>query len=123
MLAQTGPLAVFSLTIRALAQAPGFPTPPRPRSARPCEWLQSEWFRSATLCQIQKLHVFAGIALTTIPPKGFPGGSVVENPPDDAGDAGSIPESGRSPGGGNGNPLQYSCRENPMDREPAGYSP
>ena len=32
------------------------------------------------------------------------------------GDLGSIPGSGRSPGGGNGNPLQYSCLENPMDR-------
>ena len=36
---------------------------------------------------------------------------------EDLGDAGSIPGSGRSPGGGNGNPLQYSCLENPMDRE------
>ena len=35
----------------------------------------------------------------------------------DAGDSGSIPRSRRSPGGGNGNPLQYSCLENPMDRE------
>ena len=34
----------------------------------------------------------------------------------DAGDAGSIPGSGRSPGGGNGNPLKHSCWENPMDR-------
>jgi len=34
-----------------------------------------------------------------------------------AGDPGSIPRSGRSPGGGNGNPLQYSCLENPMDGE------
>ena len=34
-----------------------------------------------------------------------------------AGDAGSIPELGRSPGGGNDNPLQYSCLGNPMDRE------
>ena len=34
----------------------------------------------------------------------------------DAGDMGSIPDSGRSPGGGNGNPLQYSCLENPKDR-------
>ena len=34
----------------------------------------------------------------------------------DAGDTILIPESGRSPGGGNGNPLQYSCLENPMDR-------
>ena len=35
----------------------------------------------------------------------------------DAGDTGSIPGSGRSPGGGHGNPLQYSCWDNPMDRE------
>ena len=52
---------------------------------------------------------------------------VVRNPPDKAGDirdAVSIPRSGRSPGGGHGNPLQYSCLENPMDRETyRGYSP
>ena len=50
---------------------------------------------------------------------GFPGGSVVKNPPANLGDAGngvSIPGWGRSPGGGNNNPLQYSCLENPMDR-------
>ena len=46
----------------------------------------------------------------------FLGGSVVKNPPANAEDVGSIPESGRSPGRGNGNPLQYSCLENPMDR-------
>ena len=52
---------------------------------------------------------------------GFSGGSVVKNPPANAGDAGAIPGSGRSPGEGNGNPLQYSCLENPMDRgEPGG---
>ena len=44
------------------------------------------------------------------------GGSAVKNPPADAGNAGSIPELGRSPGGGNGNLLQYSCLENHMDR-------
>ena len=44
------------------------------------------------------------------------GGSEVENPPATAGDAGLIPGLGRSPGGGNGSPLQYSCLENPMDR-------
>ena len=38
------------------------------------------------------------------------------NPPANAGDVGSIPGSGRSPGEGNGNPLQYSCLGNPMDR-------
>ena len=41
---------------------------------------------------------------------------MVKNLPDNAGDTGSIPGSGRSPGGENGNPLQYSCWENPMDR-------
>ena len=52
-------------------------------------------------------------------PRGFPGGSVVKNLPANAGDtrdAGLIPGSGRSPGGGNGNLLQYFCLENPMDR-------
>ena len=46
---------------------------------------------------------------------GFPGDSGVKNPPASAGDAGSIPGSGRSPGGGNGNPLLYSGLGNPMD--------
>ena len=46
----------------------------------------------------------------------FPGGSVVRNPPANAGYKGSIPGSGRSPGEGNGNPLQYSCPGNSMDR-------
>ena len=44
---------------------------------------------------------------------------VVKNPPANAGDirdTGLIPVSGRSPGGGHGNPLQYSCLENPMNR-------
>ena len=45
-----------------------------------------------------------------------PGGSVVKNPPANTGDAGLIPGSGRSPGEGNDNPLQYSCLENSMDR-------
>ena len=50
---------------------------------------------------------------------GFPDGLVVKNPSThtgDAGDIGLIPGSGRSPGEGNGNPLQYSCLENPIDR-------
>ena len=47
---------------------------------------------------------------------GFPGGSGVRNPPANEGDAGSIPGFGRSSGEGNGNPLQYSCLENPTDR-------
>ena len=45
-----------------------------------------------------------------------PGGSVVKNPPANAGDTGLIPGSGRSSGEGNGHLLQYSCPKNPMDR-------
>ena len=51
---------------------------------------------------------------------GFPGGAVVKSSPANAGDAtdtGSIPGSGKCPGGGNGNPLQYSCLGNRLDRE------
>ena len=50
---------------------------------------------------------------------GFPGGEMVKNLPANAGlakDAVSVPVSGRGPGGGHGNLLQYSCLENPMDR-------
>ena len=48
---------------------------------------------------------------------GFPGGSEVKASACNAGDWGLIPGSGRFPGEGNCNPLQYSCLENPMDRE------
>ena len=58
---------------------------------------------------------------------GFPGGSVGQESDysaGDAGDTGSIPGLGRSPGGGHGNPLQYSCWENPPgQRSLVGYSP
>ena len=47
---------------------------------------------------------------------GFPGGSIGKESACNAGDLGSIPELGRSARGGHGNPLQYSCLENPMDR-------
>ena len=60
--------------------------------------------RVQLFCFITKPHVW-----------GLPGGLVVENFPANAGDAGLIPGSGRSPGEGNGNPLQYSCLENPKD--------
>ena len=52
---------------------------------------------------------------------GFPGGSVVKNLPANARDAGLIPGLERSLGEGNGNPLQHSCLENPLDRE-AGWA-
>ena len=59
---------------------------------------------------------------------GFPHGSVVkknktkQNSPTNVGDSGLIPGSGRSPGQGNGNPLQYSCLGNPIDCSPPGSS-
>ena len=65
--------------------------------------------RSYKWCDLAKIHIW----------RGFPGSLVVENPPanaGDAGDVGSVPGLGRSRRGGNGNPLQYSCLENPVDR-------
>ena len=53
---------------------------------------------------------------------GFAGGSVVKNLPANAGDMGSIPGLGRSPGEGNGNPLQYSCPGHVMDKGAWWYS-
>ena len=66
------------------------------------------------------LRLFQGyldsiLAITAF--QGFPGGIVVKNLTAKAGDMGSIPGSGRSLAEGNGNPLQHSCLENPMDRE------
>ena len=60
------------------------------------------------------------------PGPGSPGDAVVKNPPANTGDtrdADLIPGSGRSPGGGNSNPLQDSCLGNPMKRSLVGYSP
>ena len=58
------------------------------------------------------MMIFRGIEHS----KGFLGGSVAMNLPANAGDVGLIPGSGRSPGEGNGNLLQYSCLENPINR-------
>ena len=59
-----------------------------------------------------RLHFFQQFCQYLISCTDFPFGSVVKNPPANAGDAGSILGSGRSPREGNGNPLQYSCLEN-----------
>ena len=64
---------------------------------------------SSNECRIWEIEVLIRI-------KGAPGGSAVKNSPASAGDSGSVPESGRSPEGGNGNPLQCSCLGNSMDR-------
>ena len=67
----------------------------------------------------EKLYkrVFESIFSTCVKSQeGFPGALDSKESAYNAGDPGSIPESGRCPGEGNGNPLQYSCLENPMDR-------
>ena len=67
------------------------------------------------------LNMLSRLVITFLPRSkhlwGFPGGSEVKASASNAGDLGSIPGSGSSPGEGNGNPLQYSCLENPMDGE------
>ena len=66
---------------------------------------------------------FSGNSPVLLMATGFPGGSEGKEPACNAGDLGSIPGLGRSPGGGYGNPLQYSCLENPQgERYLAGYS-
>ena len=54
---------------------------------------------------------------------GFPGGSVVKNLPANAEDVDLTPMLGRSPGGGNSNPLQYSCLGSPWTEQPGGLQP
>ena len=71
--------------------------------------LEFKWTRVNTWLSLCILYLY----------KDFPGGSVVKNLPanaGDTGDPGSITGLGRSPGGWHGNPLQYSCLENRMDR-------
>ena len=67
--------------------------------------------------QAQRVDAIEQLTLSLQQPdKGFPGSSMVKNPPDNAGDWCWIPGLGRSPGKGNGNADQYTCLENPMDR-------
>ena len=86
-------------------------------------WLGYSWFCLDGVILKFVLAAKLPFAISHVP-KGFPSGSVVKNLPANAGspaeDAGSILGSGRSPGEGNGNPLQDPCLENPM--ELAGYS-
>ena len=65
---------------------------------------------------LQSMSSQSQTQLKRLSSKGFLDGSEGKASAYNAGDLGSIPGSGRSPGEGNGNPLQYSCLENPMDR-------
>ena len=62
------------------------------------------------------LHILSHVFLYVLFPVGFPGSSVAKNLPANSRDRGLIPGSGRSSEEGNGNPCQYSCLGNPMDR-------
>ena len=104
-------------------------------------WKQRDWtFRQPSLCacefpqnsiQLESQSIVSRWAASASPgsslemrisrlssnPRGFPGDSVVKSLPAKPGDMGSIPGSKRSHGGGNGNPLQYSCLGNSMGRQ------
>ena len=71
---------------------------------------------SNTISSLRQIYCYPYIVDEDRTSLGFPGSAVVKNPPAKAGDLGLISGLGRSPGSGNGNPLQYSCLGNPMDR-------
>ena len=82
----------------------------------PWKLQRSFWQTKSCSTQTPVKNGFSNPASRTV---GFPGGTVVKNPPANVGDtrdAGFIPGLERSPGGGNGNPFQYSCLENSLDR-------
>ena len=84
-------------------------------------WFPSEWTGWISLLAYRNTVMFVRWFYIL---QGFPGGSDGKASACNVGDLGSIPGLGRSPGEGNGNPLQYSCLENPMDWGAwAGYSP
>ena len=72
------------------------------------------YFRAKLAKLVSQILYLLACFLDMIPGLGFPGGSEVKASASNAGDPGSIPGSGRSPGEGNGNPLQYSCLQDPM---------
>ena len=99
------------------------PTASRPQASSP-QALFRVWMKSTVTHHILVLPGgFPDPSLTTplchhqLPNLGFPGGLNGKESAYNAGDSGSIPGSGRSPGERNGNPLQFSCLENSMDRE------
>ena len=90
------------------------------------EWINNKvllcstenYIQYATISHNRKEHVKEEfICMYAKLNQGFPDGSVVKTLPANAGDTGSVSESGRSPGEGHDNPFQYSCLENPMGRE------
>ena len=92
--------------------------PGNPTGLQPARLLRS-WDSSGKNTGVVSHSLLQGLFLTHGSNAGlphcFPGGSEIKASACNVGDLGSIPGLGRSPGGGNGNPLQYSCLENPMD--------
>ena len=93
-------------------------------------FLVAHWWRICLQCRRPQFNFLVGKIpwrKDRLPPPvfwGFPGGSDGKESACNVGDLGSVPGLGRSPGGGQGNPLQYSCLENPHgQRSLAGYSP
>ena len=78
------------------------------------EWIQ--WDLLLSFYSVAQWFMTAPIVVGLKTVQGFPHNSVGRKSACSAGDPGSIPGSGRSPGEGNGNPLRYPCLENPMDR-------
>ena len=78
------------------------------------------YYSYAIIYSLLFLHQYNMYNAGTIVHVGFSGGSVVKNPPANAGDTGSVPRLGRYPGEGNGNLLQYPCQEIPWTEEPGG---
>ena len=74
-------------------------------------------FSPGQLCRLQSMHITFPIFAISAYHHGFPGGSVSKESACNTGHLGLIPGSGKTPGEGNGNPLQYSCLKNPLDRK------
>ena len=80
------------------------------------------WTEATTSDPLQGVMCMLGDQRWALSAEGLPCSSNCKESACSAGDKGSIPVSGRSPGEGNGNPLQYSCLENPRDRGAQGFS-
>ena len=102
--------------LSSILVAPFYPLPIPPH---PSFHLVLSVFWIIALLMTVKGHLIVVLTYISLMTNSFPDDAAVKNPPanaGDAGDKGSIPKLGRSPGVGNGNPLQYSCLENSMDR-------
>ena len=85
-----------------------------------CDSLRASWLSATPAFLPVHVHLWARVSGKQGGSEGSPGGSDSKESAFNAGNPGSIPGSGRSPGERNGNPLQYPCLENPMTEKPSG---